>query len=189
MTTEMTAADLRGTATDDQIEELRTCFHESGHAVACALYGGQIHRAVVLRPGSLAASGAHHSGMTSYVANPEHRRTEVTFAGIYAEARWTAGPHPAAASLRASMCTNGDDDRKLRRALAFGNAGTGAAVVPMLERCWPAVVTLARRLFRDSEAGHDDVLAALGVTDGGGPGSFQLANIRAGMRLPVAPTT
>lgn len=187
-TTAMTAADLRGTASDDELEELRRCFHEAGHAVAATLYGGAIHRAVVLRPGSLAASGASHGGFTTFAANPEHRRAEVTYAGPYAEARWTAGPHPAPATLRASLCVNHQDDAALRRALAFGTGGTGSVVVPLIERCWPAVVTLARTLFRDGEATHDEALAALGITDGGGPGSAQLANIRSGLRRPTAAT-
>ena len=182
--TTMTAADLRGVATDRQMEELRRCFHEAGHAIAATIYGGEIRTAVVLRPGTLVAAGAKHGGFTAYTAPAEGREAEVTFAGPYTESRWLTGPHPTATALRASMCTNHQDDAALRRLFA-SNAETGNAVAPLIERAWPAVVTLARKLLRDGQARHPDVLAALGITDGGGPGSFQLANIRSGMRTPV----
>ena len=54
----------------------------------------------------------------------------------------------------------------------------GAGVVPLLERCWPSIRTLAAQMWRDSEVRHADVCAALGIPpqDNG----FELALIRSG---------
>jgi hypothetical protein len=59
-------------------------------------------------------------------------------------------------------------------------------VLPMVLRCWKAIGELATELCLGNEIGHTDVCAALGLTDGGGPGSFELANIRAGLRAVPA---
>lgn len=52
--------------------------------------------------------------------------------------------------------------------------------MPLLERCLPAVKSVAKTLFVEGEAAHADVCAALGLSDDGGPGSFELAAIRSG---------
>jgi hypothetical protein len=53
------------------------------------------------------------------------------------------------------------------------------SVVPTLpDRCWLSVIAVAQTIDRAGEARHDDVCAALGITDGGGLGSTQLANLR-----------
>jgi hypothetical protein len=59
-----------------------------------------------------------------------------------------------------------------------------AKVVNLLERCWPAVVEVAQKLLRDNEVRHGDVCRALGLSDAGGPGSFELGahSVRAGTR-------
>jgi hypothetical protein len=66
----------------------------------------------------------------------------------------------------------------------YGNTSSEArlTVQPLLERAWPAVINLAKKVHVDGEATHDDVWKALGITDGGGPGSSQLASLRAGLR-------
>ena len=66
--------------------------------------------------------------------------------------------------------------------LASGGTAAAAHVVPVLERCWEAVIAAARQLHTEGEIGHADVCAALGLTDGGGPGSIELAMIRSGSR-------
>ena len=63
----------------------------------------------------------------------------------------------------------------------MGGPAEGHGVATVLERCWLAVETLAKQLFY-GQSGHRDVCAALGLSDDGGPGSFELANIRAGLR-------
>jgi len=72
----------------------------------------------------------------------------------------------------------------------YGNTSAEArrTVQPLLERAWPAVVNLAHKIHVDAEATHDDVCKALGITDGGGTGSSQIASLRAGLRRvpPIA---
>jgi len=53
---------------------------------------------------------------------------------------------------------------------------------------WPAVVNLARKIHVEGEATHDDVCKVLGITDGGGRSSSQLASLKAGLRRvpPIA---
>ena len=66
----------------------------------------------------------------------------------------------------------------------YGNPSAEArsAVPPLLDRAWPAVVRVAQQLFITGEATHDDVLKALGITDGGGTSSSQIASRGAGSR-------
>ncbi|BBY76595.1 hypothetical protein MPRF_34940 [Mycolicibacterium parafortuitum] len=59
-----------------------------------------------------------------------------------------------------------------------------SSALPVVRRCWGSIGTLAAKMMRGQEIGHDDVLAALGVTDGGGPGSFQLSLIASGAVSP-----
>ncbi len=79
--------------------------------------------------------------------------------------------------------TTGCHDNKVLT--AAGGPAAGSAVVGLLTRHWSAVRKLAQVLYRDGTAGHDVVLAALGVTDGGGPGSAQLAGLRMGLQVQV----
>ena len=44
----------------------------------------------------------------------------------------------------------------------------------LLSRCWPGVVRVAQGWQSTGEMTQADVVAALDVTDGGGPGSTQL---------------
>jgi hypothetical protein len=75
------------------------------------------------------------------------------------------------------LATSSSDDEAL---CAAGGRVAGGSVTPLLERCWPAVVKVAQALVRDGEVRHEDVCKALGLTDSGGPGSFELALIRSG---------
>ncbi|MCB0925687.1 MAG: hypothetical protein KDB50_14285 [Mycobacterium sp.] len=52
----------------------------------------------------------------------------------------------------------------------------------MYAASWPAVRRLAATLFFDGRIGHPEVCTALGLSDEGGPGSAELAGIRAGLR-------
>ena len=64
--------------------------------------------------------------------------------------------------------------------LAGDGMAAGSGVVPLLERCWDAVVEVAKLLHRDGMASHSDVCTALGLSDRGGPGSAELSLIRSG---------
>ncbi len=165
----LTLADL----TDDERRRLRTAVHEAGHAVAATALGGRISTAVVCdgkRSGVL--------GKTVHDEVSEGYWPMITYAGPWAEARWLAHGRPTMRDVFGVLGTTGHlDDRALSASGAFTE---GALVVPLIERCWPAVVTVAQKLILDGEVRHEDVCAALGLTDGGGSGSFELALIRSG---------
>ncbi len=180
----LTRADL----TDGQRRHLAACVHEAGHAVACAMLGGEIRSAVV---SSGKVFGLH--GFTTFSHVPDHIDARVTYAGVFAEARWEFGPRPTMAQLQQLRSANRADEKALCAAGVremYGNPSAEArsAVPPLLDRGWPAVVRVAQQLFMTGEATNDDVLKALGITDGGGTGSSQIASLRAGLRRvpPIA---
>ncbi|WP_373202368.1 hypothetical protein [Mycobacterium marinum] len=117
----------------------------------------------------------------------------MTYAGVFAEARWEYGRRPTSRQLAYLREYNSADATALcasgvREMYGNPTAEARSAVPPLLNRTWPAVVRVAQQLWRTGEATHTDVLAALGVSDGGGPGSVQLANLKAGLRRvpPIA---
>src|SRR6476469_9067462 len=75
----LTRADL----TDGERQHLAACVHEAGHAVACAMLGGEIRSAVVTNG---KVSGLQ--GFTTFAQLSEHLDPRVTYAGMFAEARW-----------------------------------------------------------------------------------------------------
>lgn len=151
--------------TEAELDRLGTAFHEAGHAVAAVVLGGQVHQVIV----------------------DEHPHTEydplpgldagIVYAGPWAEARWELGRTPGPADMRRVFARNGSDDRTL---CAAGGPHQGAHVVPLLERCWPAVKTLAKGLYFTGAATHANVCSALGLPDRGGRASVELALIRSG---------
>lgn len=156
---------------EGELDRLATAFHEAGHAVAAVALGGRVHQVLV---------------------DDEHPRIEhdslpgldtaIIYAGPWSEARWTYGRIPGPADMRSVLARNGSDDQVL---CAAGGPHQGAFVVPLLERCWPAIKTLTRQLYRTGTASHTDVCASLGLSDDGGPGSLDLALIRSGLRAAV----
>lgn len=174
----LTRADL----TDRERQHLAACVHEAGHAVACAMLGGEVRSAVVSNGRIFGLQGS-----TTFTQLPEHIDAKVTYAGIFAEARWEYGPRPTTAQLWHLRTLNRSDDRALcasgvREMYGDPTAEARSSVPPLLDRGWPAVVRVAQQLFATGEATHDDVCKALGVTDGGGPCSSQIASLRAGLR-------
>jgi hypothetical protein len=153
--------------TDAEMQRITTAFHEAGHAVAAVLLGGRVDRALI----------DDDDPRTEFVSIPAGRGTEVTYAGPWAEARWLARRTPNPAQIRRALAANQSDDRAL---CAAGDPHLGATVVPLLDRCWPAVNAVTSKLFYKGQADHTDVCAALGLTDDGGPGSVGLAMIRSG---------
>ncbi|WKG01383.1 hypothetical protein [Mycolicibacterium sp. HK-90] len=155
-------------------QALAVAVHEAGHSVAAVALGAELRNTVVgeLRDGL--------KGKTYYFADtmPQGRAPEFAYAGPWAEARWLAGRRPSQRQLFAAFDGHGCRDQRVLT--AAGGLHTGADVQPILERCWPAVLTVARQLHLTGEAHHDDVCAALGVTDGGGMTSVQLASLRSG---------
>lgn len=180
----LTRADL----TDRERRHLAACVHEAGHAVACAMLGGEVGSAVVSDSRVFGVKG-----VTRFNRLPDTIDARVTYAGVFAEARWEHGPRPTTAQLRQLRQSNCRDERQLSAAGVrdmTGNptAEARSAVPPLIDRAWPAVIRVAQQLFSTGEATHDDVLAAMGITDGGGLGSSQLASLKAGLRR-VPPIT
>ncbi|GAB3024960.1 M50 family metallopeptidase [Mycobacterium bourgelatii] len=157
-------------------QHLETCIHEAGHAVAATLLGGRILTAAVTNSRVWGVSGK-----TVHDDVPDGSWASTVYAGPWAQARWRAGKRPTQREVYRVLATAAQhDDRAL---LASGGASAvDQRLTGLLTRCWPGVVRVAQKLHRDGEATDADVLAALGITDGGGPGSVQLANLRAGLR-------
>jgi hypothetical protein len=171
---------------------LRIAVHESSHAVAGALLGGRVRSAVLTDSRVWGVDG-----LTTFDEVPLGSSPAIAYAGPWGEARWLDGRRPSQRTLSALMRGSGHGDHKAICAAAaatdvYGYGNTSAesrrTVPPLLERAWPAVINLATTIHRDGEATHDDVLAALGITDGGGTGSSQLASLKAGLRRvpPIA---
>ena len=174
----------RANLTDGERRHLAACVHEAGHSVVCAMLGGEIRSAVVSNGRIFGVEG-----MTTFAQLPDTIDAKVTYAGLFAEARWEYGPRPTAKQLRQLRTANHADDKALCAAGVqdmYGNptAEARSAVPPLLQRAWPAVVRVAQQLFITGEVSHDDVCAALGLPQGdrGGQGSSALASIKAGLR-------
>lgn len=173
-----TVADL----TARQRQHLEICVHEAGHSVAGVIFGAQLRTAVV---SDSRMSGVE--GVTSFSDSPHGRDEEITYAGPWAQARWRAGGRrPTQREMYALFDGGARSDCGVLT--AAGGTHLGHAVQPVIERAWPAVIRVAKQLHRTGEVNQTDVCEALGITDGGGPGSSQLAGLRAGMR-PVPPLT
>lgn len=147
--------------------------HEAGHAVAAVALGGRIHTAVL-----------DDCPRTEYETLPENITAPTTYAGPWCEARALARlagrpGNPGPREMSRVMSTNCADRKALT---AAGGPAAALDVVPLLEHCWPAVLTMAGRLFTTGRAGHADVCTALNLSDEGGPGSFELACLRSGLR-------
>lgn len=167
-----TVADL----TARQRQHLETCVHEAGHAVAGVVFGAQLRTAVV---SDSRVSGVE--GLTSFTDRPHGRDEEIAYAGPWAQAKFRAGGRrPTQREMFALF--DGGSRGDCGVLLAGGGTHLGHAVQPVIERAWPAVIRVAKQLHRAGEVSQTDVCEALGITDGGGPGSSQLAGLRAGMR-------
>lgn len=165
---------LANMLTPRELEHLGLCIHEAGHAVAAVALGGVIRSAVV-------ASGrvTGVQGLTTVDDMPVAREPHIAYGGPWAEGRWRAGRRPTQRELFGLFDRGGRGDRD--KLCASGGTHNGHDVVPLLSRCWPGVVRVAQGLYRTGEVTQTDVVAALGLTDGGGRGSAQLANLRAGL--------
>ncbi|MGV0648762.1 hypothetical protein ABVK35_10260 [Mycobacterium kansasii] len=167
----LTLADI----TPKEREHLELCVHEAGHAVAGVVLGGQLRSAAVTNSRVMGVRG-----LTKFAETPHGRDPEIAYAGPWAQARWSAGHRPSQRQMYALFDGGGRGDCD---ALSLaGGTYLGMSVTPLIERAWPAVIRVAQQLHRVGEVVQPDVLAALGVTDGGGPTSSQLAGLRSGCR-------
>lgn len=175
-----------------EIEHVRLALsvHESGHAVAAALFGAHVGEVMVahggprIAPDGMAGFCRFHDGTATQIHRPE-----IFAAGVAAQALWQHGPRPTAPQFAALLRHNHQDDRQLRRlaAVAGDVPISPSAVVPLVSRCWPAITELAVKLFQDKPVGHREVCAALrmpikdnaehrgAILAGAVPGSFTIA--------------
>lgn len=173
----LTLADI----TPREREHLELCIHEAGHAVAGVALGGQLRSAAVTDSRVMGVRG-----LTKFAETPHGRDPEIAYAGPWSQARWSAGRRPTQRQMYALFDGGGRGDCD---ALSLaGGTYLGMSVTPLIERCFPAVIRVAQQLHRVGEVTQADVLAALGVDDGGGPTSSQLAGLRSGCRA-VPPLT
>lgn len=152
------------------------CVHEAAHATVGVALGGELRNAVVTRS---RVTGLE--GLTTFTDRPHGRDAEIAYAGPYGEAKFHAGGHrPTQRALFAALDGCGRKDARVLT--ASGGTHTGMAAVPLIDRCWPGVIRVAQQLHRVGEVHQGDVLAALGITDGGGRTSVQLAALRSNVR-------
>jgi len=160
-------------------ERLAVCVHEAGHAVAGVVLGAELSTVVVPPKGMALAGGL--KGQARFFECPDHVQPLVSYAGPWAQAKFGAGhQRPTMRQFHDAIDSHGCHDARVLT--AAGGIHEGAGAQSILERCWPAVQTLARKLYSDWEASHLDVCAALGITDGGGYYSKQAASLRSGSR-------
>lgn len=160
-------------------DRLALAVHEAGHAVAGVVLGAELRNAYLVPENIKMPDG--RKGEARFRARPHGTDERIVYAGPWAEAKFAVGGRrPTQQGFNAVMATSGVHDQ--RALTAAGGTHEGAAVQPIIERCWPAVMTLAKKLYKVGEVSHEDVCAALGITDGGGYYSKQLASLRSGCR-------
>lgn len=162
---------------------LALAVHEAAHALVGVLCGGTVERATLTEDGT--------DGTCDFTADSfAHDRTRyhralVAAAGPAAAAIFAHNDAPTARELDAQL--GAADREELRLAALHSYSSSDEQLweaLPAVRRHWRAIGTLAAQMFAGHEIDHDDVLAALGVTDGGGPGSVELAAIRDGGATP-----
>jgi hypothetical protein len=141
---------------------VRLCFHESGHAVIGAVFGGELRQAVV---GGGRVTGL--SGVTNFDDMAIARHPTTALAGPWAEARWLAGGRPSPRDLDAVLAAGGRKDRDALTAAGAAVPDVVGELSGLGERCWPAVVKVAKRLYRDGEVFHEQVCDALSIPETG----------------------
>lgn len=176
MSTATTAPAKFEDITDAQRELLATACHEAAHAVIAAAYGAVIDRAVVLPPG---ATDADHLGKVTYISMPGRAEHPTMIGGSYFHSRFLVGRKPTLAEVRAVLESNGCKDFAALRASGV-HVPDLTRYSTLFEYVSPAVVELARKLYLTGEADHADVMKVLGITDGGGETSAQVAHLRSG---------
>jgi hypothetical protein len=133
---------------------IRTCVHEAGHAVVATALNGQIY-------GAFADDSGGRCEYEREVAD-DCLTAAVTYGGPYSECRWEAGQQPDSRQIAMALQRNTSDRRILGMAEPHAYTIARAVAAPLLERCWPAVMTLSAMLFRSGEIDNDDVRRVLG---------------------------
>ncbi|NVN51700.1 M50 family metallopeptidase [Mycolicibacterium hippocampi] len=161
-------------------DRLGLAVHEATHAVVGVLNGGTVERARLTDNGT---DGICEFTDTSFEQDrSRYRRALVAAAGPAAAAIFGHGDIPTARQLERYL---GNSDREeLRLAALHSHASADEQLweaLPVVRRRWRPIGTLAAKIFAGHEIGHDDVLAALGITDDdGATAGAKLAMIASG---------
>lgn len=180
----MTAVEVPEGFTARDMDLLGVCVHEAGHAVWAVLSGGRVFSAAVVNSRTIGLRG------TTFCADLSRAFDASTaLAGPFAEARWRAGRTPTAAQVDAALRRSGGHSA-VRSDRDVLTASGGMDAVPssfywLMERCWPAVVAVAKTLVRGGEVVHDDVCAALGLSADEARHPYELAVLKSGEPLRV----
>lgn len=161
-----------------QAERITVSVHEAAHAVVGAVYGATIDRANLTADGN---DGQCSFDADSFGPTAHAYRTHIAAAGAAAAAMLHHGRRPTA--LQMDNYLHGTDRDELRVAAFTAVQPMHApllAVQPVVVQHWAAITELATAVCFGEEVGHTEVCAALGLTDGGGPYSAEVARIRSG---------
>ncbi|MGA4690144.1 hypothetical protein ACPCXD_07725 [Rhodococcus sp. AB351] len=161
-------------------ERAAACAHEAAHAVVAALHGARIDT-VALTPEHPERFGrcTYDGELTASAV------AAVALAGPVGEARLTYGKSPSVREIRSVLDGQCADDGSGDYDHLIASGGPlPLEVVNLIETCWPAVATVARRLNQHGSADHATVCAALGIPESNGHLSAQASAIRAGF-LPT----
>jgi hypothetical protein len=173
----ITRRDLAAKVTTDEMAELDLAVHEAAHSVVGTVLGGEVRSVALTRAG-----GSHGlRGLTRFRDLAEPRRPDVAYAGPWSQASWRAGGGPTQPQVQAVLSSAGCHDDALMTATGGRHLTVSPETPRLVERCWPSLLVLAGRLFKNGEASHADVLDALGLSGlSEQAAAFGLANIRSG---------
>lgn len=170
----------------DAVTSFRLAIHEAGHSVVAALVGGSVDVAEVYPAGVTDRDG--RNGYCRYlpanVAVAQHEHL-IAAAGVVAECVWEYG-RPSNWQVEARLAGSRHDAEFLRRHALTAGVGISEplrGVAPMVRAGWHAIESLAARLHEHGQIAHTDVVTALGLSNDRNLHSFELANIRAGIRM------
>ena len=163
---------------DTDRQRLGLAVHEAAHAVVGVLHGATVESATLTADGS---DGDCTFTSEVFATSTRGHRSLIAAAGAAAAAVFHHGPQPSLRQVEAQL---GDSDREDLRLTSLSSRQSLpeqlTEVLPVVLRCWSAIGTLAAGLYLGNELSHADVCTALGLADGGGPGSLELAIIRSG---------
>lgn len=179
-------------------ERLAYAVHEGGHAAINVVLGGEVNAAEVFLhrdgPPIIDRDGRQLNGLCTMVPMSTvtgARGHLIAAAGPAAEAVVRYGRSPTPAQIVRILAGQRDFEDLRRYALTAGAMVTPTApvreVMPLVLRCWPAIVKLAAQMDDGHQVTHPDVTAALGLSQDRSLHAFEVANIRAGLRAVPQP--
>lgn len=159
---------------------LALAVHEVSHALVGVLNGATLLRATLTEGGNDGVCEFTEDSFT--YDHTRYRRALVAAAGPAAAAIFTHGDVPTVRQLDALLGAGDREELRLASLHSYASSDEQLwAVLPVVRRHWSAIGPLAAKVFAGHAIGHDDVLAALEVTNGGGHESAQLAGLRMGL--------